>query len=67
MDELAKLHQQIKEVRLQETLGKQSCQFDSKELIEPTKEIVESKIEKVLEENKSTTELIDELNKKKFL
>ena len=57
----------MKEVRLQEYLGKQVLHYDAKELLEPITKAVTETGENILEESKSTTKAIEVLNESNVL
>ena len=66
LDEVAYLQSKAKQIRLGEKLGKHGFHFDIKELFEPITKAVTDSNQKLLEESKSTTKAIenlDELNK----
>ena len=62
LEELKDLQTKVKQVRLVEKLGEQGFHYDIKELFEPiTKAVTDSK-QKILEETKSNTKAIENLN-----
>ena len=66
LEEFKDLQAKVKQVRLFEKLGKQCFHYDVKELYEPIKKTLGDTSQKLLEETKSNTKAIenlDELNK----
>ena len=62
MEELDDLQSNVKQVRLVEELGKQGFHYDIKVLFEPITKAVTDSNQKLLEESKSTTNAIMELD-----
>ena len=62
LDELADLQSIVKQVRLIGMLGKQGYHYDVTELFEPITKAVTDSNHKLLEETKSTTKAIEELD-----
>ena len=62
LEELADLQSKVKQVRLVEKLGKQGFYCDTKEFFEPITKVVTDTSQKLLEERKSTTKAIEELD-----
>ena len=61
-EELADLQSKVTKVSLVEKLSKQGFHYDTKELFEPLYKAVTDTSQKVLEENKSTTKVIEEMD-----
>ena len=62
LEELVDLQSKVKKVRLVEKLGKQGFHYDTKDVLEPTTKAVIDTSQKLLEETKSTTKAIEELD-----
>ena len=62
VDELADLQSKVKQVVLVEKLSKQGFHYDIKELFEPIRKAVTDSNQKTLEESKSTTKAIENLD-----
>ena len=64
---MAYLQSKLKQVRLVEKLGKQGFHYDIKKFFEPITKAVTESNQKLLEEIKSTTKAIEELEESKGL
>ena len=62
LEEIADSQSKVKRVRLEQKLGKQGFHYDKIELFEPNTKAFEDKSEKLLEESKSTTKALEEMN-----
>ena len=62
LEELADIRSKANQVRLDEKLGRQGFHFDTKELFEPTSKAVTDTIGKLLEETKSNSKAVWELD-----
>ena len=63
---MAELQSKVRQVRLVETLRKQGFHLDTKELSEPITKAVTATSQKLLEETKSTTKAVEELDERNF-
>ena len=65
LEELDDLQSNVKQVRLVQKLGKQGFHYDVRELLEPITKPVTASNQKLLEESKSTTKAIMEVDESK--
>lgn len=62
LEELADLQSKVKQVRLEEKLGKQGFHYDTKQLFEPITKTIMDTNQKLLEETKYNTKAIENLD-----
>ena len=62
LEELADLQSKVKQVRLEEKLGKQGFHYDTKQLFEPITKTITDTNQKLLEETKYNTKAIENLD-----
>ena len=62
LKEVSKINWKVKQVRSQETFGKQSCRYDAKNLFEPVKQSVENTSKNFSQESEATTVALEDTN-----
>ena len=62
LEELSELQTKVKQVRLEEKLGKQGFHYDTKQLFEPITKTITDTNQKLMEETKCNTKAIENLD-----
>ena len=62
LEELTNLQSQVKQIRLEDKLGKQGFHYDTKQLFEPIRTAVTDTSQKLIEETKINTKAIENMD-----